>query len=142
MIGSLAEREFRVTPRCWGCMVDVGIEHWARETFGAAELGDPRRTERLVRMAEAAARRPAGTITSVMQTSAEAEGAFRFLESSRVETAAVGAAVFSTTALSALKRQVSMSRWNKRTLRSSTERKYVDLGQWERIPARWIVESM
>jgi len=73
---------------------------WARESFGEARLGDPRRTERLVSMAAAAARLPAGKITQVFATSADREGAFRLLESDAVPSARVAEAVFDATARS------------------------------------------
>jgi len=60
------------------------LQDWAQEEFGHAELGDRRRTRRLVDMAAGAARQPAGTVTAVFQDSAEREGAFRLLESDRV----------------------------------------------------------
>jgi hypothetical protein len=55
-------------------------------------LGDPRRTERLVRLAASAAMFPAGTVTAVVKESAEREGAFRLLENPAVESAAVAKA--------------------------------------------------
>lgn len=61
---------------------------WARQQFGSAQLGDRRRTERLVRLAARAARSPAGTVTSVV-SGAEREGAFRLLESSKVSAQAL-----------------------------------------------------
>jgi hypothetical protein len=54
-------------------------QSWARREFGAAQLGDPRRTERAVELAARAAERPAGTVTGVVQGDAAREGAFRFL---------------------------------------------------------------
>jgi hypothetical protein len=62
---------------------------WAREEFGHAELGDRRRVERLVRMAASVALRPGGTVTSVIKTSAQREGAFRFLPKKEVSPSAV-----------------------------------------------------
>lgn len=53
---------------------------WAREHFGGLELGDMRRTTRAVEMATTAARRPAGRVLDVFQTSAERQGAYDFLE--------------------------------------------------------------
>ena len=73
------------------------LENWANEEFGHAALGDRRRTRRLVDMAEAAARHPAGTVTAVFQDSAEREGAFRLLESDQVSTAQVAAASHAAT---------------------------------------------
>jgi hypothetical protein len=57
---------------------------WAEEEFGEAELGDIRRTKRLVMLAAEAAGRPSGLITKACRTSASREGAFRLLESSEV----------------------------------------------------------
>jgi hypothetical protein len=54
-------------------------ERWAREEFGAAELGDERRTRRLVSMAARAAGAPAGRVLQVFETSAERQGAYDFL---------------------------------------------------------------
>jgi hypothetical protein len=73
---------------------------WARESFGDARLGDGRRTERLVSMAEAAARLPAGKVTQVFASSAEREGAFRLLENDAVSARQVAKALFDATAKS------------------------------------------
>jgi len=46
-----------------GC--EIGLEHadkWAVETFGMAELGDLRRTDRLVKMATAIAENPSASL--------------------------------------------------------------------------------
>lgn len=72
---------------------------WARESFGGARLGDPRRVDRLVAVAEQAARTPAGKVTEVFQSSAEREGAFRLLENPAVSSEAVADAVFDATAM-------------------------------------------
>ena len=79
-------------------MDDQTIRDWARETFGGAALGDPRRTERLVAMGVAAACNPAGRVTQVFQTSAEREGAFRLLENDAVRSDRVSGAVFDASA--------------------------------------------
>jgi len=44
---------------------------WAYEEFGHAELGDTRRTARLVRMAASLAERPGGKILDVFRSNAE-----------------------------------------------------------------------
>jgi len=54
---------------------------WAREEFGRADLGDARRTARLVAMAAAACEQPSGMIAAVFQNDREREGAYDFLES-------------------------------------------------------------
>jgi hypothetical protein len=62
---------------------------WALEQFGGAQLGDARRTTRLVRIAAFAARSPAGTVTAVFDDDAELQGAYDFLESPHIEAAAL-----------------------------------------------------
>jgi hypothetical protein len=62
---------------------------WAREEFGEARLGDSRRTERLVAMAGAAHRRPAGRVLEVFQSSAERQGAYDFLANGVIAASAV-----------------------------------------------------
>lgn len=57
---------------------------WASEVFGGTELGDTRRTARLVRMGAAAARSPAGKVTAVFADDAELQGAYDWLESPHV----------------------------------------------------------
>lgn len=78
-------------------MLDAEVQ-WARETFAHAELGDVRRTRRLVKLAVAAARSPGGTIPSVESTTAGKEGAFRLLENAEVDPVAIGSAVHVATA--------------------------------------------
>ena len=79
-------------------MDDQTIRDWARDTFGGAALGDPRRTERLVAMGVAAASNPAGKVTQVFSSSADREGAFRLLENDKVRSAQVSGAVFDASA--------------------------------------------
>jgi hypothetical protein len=57
---------------------------WAQEEFGRADLGDVRRTARLVAMAAAACDRPSGRVAAVFGTEREREGAYDFLESKHV----------------------------------------------------------
>src|SRR3954447_23068716 len=58
---------------------------WAEEEFGAAPLGDSRRTRRLVRIAGHVAASPGGKVTEVFTESAEREAAFRLLENDAVD---------------------------------------------------------
>lgn len=62
---------------------------WALEQFGGTDLGDARRTARLVRIAAFAARSPAGTVTSVFDDDAELQGAYDFLESPHIAAVAL-----------------------------------------------------
>lgn len=54
-------------------------EEWAVETFGAAELGDVRRTERLVRMASAFGENPGVSLPASMPNWADTHAAYLFL---------------------------------------------------------------
>lgn len=65
-------------------------QSWARQEFGAAQLGDPRRTERAVALAARVVERPGGTVTGVVRGEAAREGAFRFLRNAQVSVAALG----------------------------------------------------
>jgi len=60
-------------------------QRWAKKTFGDTELGDERRTARLVAMAAQLARTPGGTVGQVFTEDAERQGAYDFLESRRSE---------------------------------------------------------
>jgi len=53
---------------------------WAQREFGGANLGDQRRTARLVSMAAGLAAKPAGRITEVFEKDADRQGAYGFLE--------------------------------------------------------------
>ena len=70
---------------------------WAYEEFGHAELGDTRRTARLVQMAASSARRPGGRVLDVFRSSAERQGAYDFLANDRVEPVAMLAAISAAT---------------------------------------------
>jgi hypothetical protein len=57
---------------------------WAEEEFGHTNLGDKRRTRRLMRMAARAVLCPSGKVSEVFQVDAERQGAYDFLESPHV----------------------------------------------------------
>ena len=63
------------------------VTQWARRQFAAARLGDLRRVQRLVMMAEQAARMPAGLISEVFDSDAARQAAYDFLESPLVHQA-------------------------------------------------------
>jgi transposase-like protein/DDE family transposase len=65
------------------------VDEWALGEFGGAELGDRRRTGRLVALAAEVARRPAGRVTQACRSSATREGAFRWLENPAVRVEAL-----------------------------------------------------
>lgn len=62
---------------------------WAVEEFGAAELGNTLRTERLVTLATRMAESPKGMVTSVFSAASERVGAYRFLESGRISVRSI-----------------------------------------------------
>jgi hypothetical protein len=59
-------------------------EKWAVETFGTAELGDLRRTDRLVKMATAIAENPSASLPESMRDWAETLAAYRFLDNESI----------------------------------------------------------
>lgn len=65
------------------------FRRWAREEFRSAELGDARRTLRLVKIAERAAERPGGRISYVFPAGAERQAAYDFVEADAVDAAAI-----------------------------------------------------
>jgi hypothetical protein len=74
-------------------------DEWAQEVFGGAELGDLRRTRRLVRMAAEAGRNPSGKISEVYRNPAERQGAYDFIESQHSDAKAISKALVASTAL-------------------------------------------
>lgn len=66
---------------------------WAEAEFGSAELGDGRRTRRLVELGAEVAARPSGTVMQACTSSASREGAFRLLENHAVHPDAIRAAI-------------------------------------------------
>jgi hypothetical protein len=77
-----------------------GIESWAKFCFGGADLGDQRRTQRLVAMASRVAFGPAGRVTQVFREPAERQAAYDFLEHQQVPVEGVAEALFGSTAVS------------------------------------------
>jgi hypothetical protein len=109
--------------------MDTAAWEWAREQFGAAELGDRRRVDRLIRLAARAASAPAGTVTAVVEGSAEREGAFRLLQSAHVSPEAVAAAVHAATARECKGRAVVYVAVDGSTLSLTDEKKRRGIGQ-------------
>jgi hypothetical protein len=54
-------------------------QHWAEETFGSVQVGDQRRSKRVVQIAARIAHDPAGSLPAQMQDHAMLEGAYRLL---------------------------------------------------------------
>jgi hypothetical protein len=79
--------------------MDDAARSWAEEVFGQADLGDTRRTRRLVHIASEAAARPGGRVLEVCRTGASRQGAYDFLSNPRIAPAAVQDAVTRAAAL-------------------------------------------
>lgn len=56
------------------------VEQWAVKTFGAVECGDPRRTDRLIKVASALASNPSASLPCALETWGETLGAYRLLD--------------------------------------------------------------
>jgi hypothetical protein len=59
-------------------------EDWAHSEFGAAELGDVRRTARLVQMARQLAERPEASLPQALQEGAALKAAYRFFDNADI----------------------------------------------------------
>lgn len=57
---------------------------WAQGTFGEVRLRDKRRTERAVKLAEAIARAPSGSLPNQLGARKEVQATYRFLQSGQV----------------------------------------------------------
>lgn len=71
---------------------------WASKEFGRTDLGDRRRTARLVKMAARAEEAPAGRVSEVFADRAELQGAYDFLESPHISANEIGKAAGLATA--------------------------------------------
>ena len=69
----------------------VDTAAWAREQFGTADLGDRRRTERLIRVAARMAADPSASIPGQMEGWAETKAAYRLLDADGVSFEAIAA---------------------------------------------------
>jgi len=59
-------------------------EEWAVKTFVAAELGDPRRTDRLIKVASALAANPSASLPHALESWGETQGAYRLLSNDAI----------------------------------------------------------
>lgn len=78
--------------------MESSATEWARAEFRGAELGDARRTARLITLAAQVARSPAGRVSAAVRSSAEQEAAYRLLENRAFDHHAIAAAMFAATA--------------------------------------------
>lgn len=64
---------------------DEPIENWAEEEFGQADLGDRRRTARLVQLAQALGAHPDASLPQAMEDPAALKAAYRFFDNVAAE---------------------------------------------------------
>jgi hypothetical protein len=83
----------------------VNATRWADFVFGESELGDERRTARLVEMARRALLSPAGRVTQVFRNAGARQAAYDFLEHDTIAAEAVGEALFRSTARASSKHE-------------------------------------
>ena len=57
---------------------------WALEEFGSAELGDARRSARLVQLARALAERPEASLPQALENRAALKAAYRFFDNTDI----------------------------------------------------------
>lgn len=74
------------------------VTRWARSEVGRVDLGDGRRSRRLLQMVTLAAKRPSGEVAAVFDRAADREGAYDFLENPLVKPEALAESVFMATA--------------------------------------------
>ena len=77
--------------------MSLNVNEWAQEQFGACELGDRRRTARLVRYAAQAAANPDSSTPRQTECWDECKAAYRLIENDRVSFAAVTAPHYQAT---------------------------------------------
>lgn len=67
------------------------VSQWAQQQFGECQLGDKRRTARLVSMAQALAQTPGGTMPAVFPEPADLKAAYRFFDTPEADHEAIQA---------------------------------------------------
>ena len=70
---------------------------WAQQQFGQSDLGDPRRTARLVKLASTLANELGKPIVNVTQSPADMEGAYRFIRNDNIKAEAIAKSGFQAT---------------------------------------------
>ena len=75
-------------------MFSSDTAQWAQDTFAQANLGDTRRTKRLVQLATALANHTGQSIVQSMSSPAEIEAAYRFVRNQSIDASAIAEAGF------------------------------------------------
>lgn len=58
----------------------LSAPEWAKQTLGSVHVGDQRRTERAVKIAEAIAHEPAASLPGQLHSEGEVHATYRFLQ--------------------------------------------------------------
>ena len=82
---------------------------WAQKQFGQARLNDPRRTQRLVALATSLAEQPGVAVSKLVISSADMEGAYRFIRNEHIKAEDIAEAGFHVTAQEALEHQTLLA---------------------------------
>jgi hypothetical protein len=78
-------------------MYNPNTQEWAQIIFGQANLGDPRRTKRLVQLTTDMAENSSSSIPEACDTNGKVEGAYRFIRNDKVLPDAIANAGFKMT---------------------------------------------
>ena len=79
-------------------MFSSDAEQWAEDTFAHADLGDTRRTKRLVNIASSLASHTGQSLVQSLQSPADTEAAYRFIRNQAIDAKAIDEAGFAATA--------------------------------------------
>ena len=94
---------------------------WAQQQFGRSELGDPRRTARLVKLASTLATEPGKPLVNVTQSPADMEGAYRFIRNDQLKAEDIAEAGFYVTAQEAFEQQKNENKLSEEDMRRILE---------------------
>jgi hypothetical protein len=101
---------------------------WANETFGLAQLGDYRRTQRLVHLTASLAKKTGLSIVKSSQSTAEVEGAYRLIRNPNVSPDAIADAGFKATAKAAQPYSLLLALEDTTSINFAHTRAYDELG--------------
>tara|TARA_X000001388_G_C2233325_1_gene124130 strand:- start:4258 stop:4599 length:342 start_codon:yes stop_codon:yes gene_type:complete len=95
---------------------------WAEKTFGEANLGDPRRTSRLVKLAATLANTPGKPLVNITESPADMEGAYRFIRNESVDATSIAETGFNVTAVQAAQHKTLLALEDTTTISYSHKR--------------------
>ncbi|MGR5147623.1 IS4 family transposase [Photobacterium alginatilyticum] len=78
-------------------MFSANVEKWAKDTFQHSELGDSRRSRRLVKLASSLANHLGQSLVQSLKSPADIEAAYRFTRNQAIDPQVIGEAGFAAT---------------------------------------------